>query len=57
MIEPLPLAPSKELPDRLASSVFGNRVRALRVVMPMEKQRPLTEYSPFRQQTTLGLVD
>ena len=47
MIEPLPLARSEGSPEVLASPVFTKRLRALRVVMPMSKQRPLTEYSPF----------
>ena len=39
--------PLRGSPEVLASPVFSKRLRALRVVMPMSKQRPLTEYSPF----------
>ena len=50
MIDPLPLARSDRSPELLASPLFSNRPRAIRVVMPMSKQRPLTEYSPFCDQ-------
>jgi hypothetical protein len=52
MIDPFPLARSEGSPDVLASPVFRNRARALRVVMPILKHRPLTEYSPHRHQAT-----
>ncbi len=50
MIEPLPLAWGDGSPEVLASPVFPNRLNALRVVEPMSKQRPLTEYLPSRHQ-------
>ena len=50
MIEPLPLACSEGSPEVLASPVLEKRLRALRHVMPMSKQRPLTEYQPFSYQ-------
>ena len=52
MIEPLPLACGDGSPDVLASPVFRNRLNAMRVVEPMSKQRPLTEYLPSHHHAT-----
>jgi hypothetical protein len=46
MIEPLPLALSERSPEARASLPATNWPKALRVVMPMSKQRPFTEYLP-----------
>jgi hypothetical protein len=52
MIDPLPLAHSEASPEARASSPATNRRRALLVVMPMSKQRPLTEYLPVCHHST-----
>lgn len=56
MIEPFPLARSDESPERRASPQSKKRTRALRVVIPMSKQVPLTEYSPWRHQAMYRLT-
>jgi hypothetical protein len=43
MIEPLPLARSERSPEFRASPVLQKRLSALRVVIPISKQCPLTE--------------
>jgi len=52
MIDPLPLARSEASPEARASLPATNRLRALLVVMPMSKQRPLTAYLPVCHHAT-----
>src|SRR5688572_26561698 len=56
MMEPLPLARSAESPDVAALCVCTNRDSAARVVMPMSKHRPLTEYLPVVHHSTYLLA-
>ena len=52
MIEPLPLARSEVSPEARASWSSRYLLRALRVVIPISKQRPFTEYLPVVHHST-----
>ena len=56
MIDPLPLARSDGSPEASAFLLARNLLRALLVVMPMSKQRPLTEYLPVFHHSTYRLA-